>query len=94
MGLVPENSEVTQQRVNRVKGADELEDVLEKRIIELSDGRSVGEIIEILFKREIRVGAGAVDIGHWRNVFDKRALRAISELHERGFIRLRPGNGT
>ena len=94
LGLVQKNSGATQQRVYRVKGADELEDVWEKRIIELSDGRSVGEIIDILFKQETRVGAGAVDIGLWRNVFDKRALKAISELNERGFIRLRPGDGT
>ena len=67
-----------------------VKDPWQRRIIELSDVRSVGEINEILYREEIMAGASAVDIGLWKQLFCRCVTDEIAELERRGYIRLQP----
>ena len=68
-----------------IRGSDRWE----KRIIELGDGRSVGEIKGVLYRDELIAGASAVDIGMWKRGFDRSVDRVIAELVARGILHLR-----
>ena len=52
--------------VYRIAGGGEIKDAWESRIVELGNGRSIGEITEILYREEIMAGASVVDIGIWK----------------------------
>ena len=88
------NDRTWRQCVERVQACQELEPCLEdpweRRIVDLSDGRSVGEIQEILYTEELIAGAGAADIGMWRELFDRGVSTTIGELVSRGLLRLSP----
>ena len=60
----------------------------ESRIVELSDGRSVGELKETLYREQLMAGASLVDIGVWRGLFDRSVDGAIGELAKKKYIRL------
>ncbi len=62
----------------------------DRRIVELGDGKSVGEIVEALYKEELRRGAQGADIGMWKNLFDRRIVEKIGELVNRGYINVIP----
>lgn len=87
-GPVPASNGITRRLVYRTVEASAVQDSWERRIIELGEGRSVGEITEILYREEIRRGAWAVDIGLWKNLFDRDVVDTIAELVSRGNIRL------
>ena len=80
----------TQQVVYRVKGANEVKDAWERRIIDLADGRPIIEILDALFREEIKAGAWVVDIGIWRSFFDQSVIKTIGELADQGYICLEP----
>jgi len=82
--------EATQQIVYRVKGADEVKDTWKRRIIDLADGKSIDEILDAIFSQEVRAGAWVVDIGIWRNLFDRDVVKTIVELADQGYICLEP----
>lgn len=63
-------------------------DFWERRILELSDGRTVGEIVGVLYSDELRAGASITDIGMWKQLFDKRVVNCIFDLAQKGYIRL------
>lgn len=84
----PAGDEVTPQFVYRVAQADEVRDPWKKRVLELADGRSIGEIKETLYRQEIMAGASEVDIGMWKNLFDQSVLKIIDELADSGHINL------
>ena len=91
----PVNAETSRRLVYRVPNAEvedgKIKDAWEKRIIDLSDGRSVGEINEILYREEMLAGASVVDIGLWKGLFFQSVVGKIGELASRGYIRLVPG---
>ena len=91
------NARTGQQFVERVQAVQTwdlcLEAPWERRIVELSDGRSVCEIQEILYIDELKAGAGAADIGIWRTLFDRGVSTTIGELATRGLLRLSPACG-
>lgn len=89
----PVGGEATQQIVYRVKGANEVKDIREKRIIDLANGKSIDEILDTMFSQEVRAGAWVVDIGIWRNLFVQSVVKTIGELADLGYIRLEPSIG-
>ena len=78
------------QSVVRASEADDLPDSWERRVVELGDGRTVAEIIELLFSEEIRAGAWTVDIGLWKPLFDQSVLKTIGRMAAKGYVRLVP----
>ena len=56
--------------------------------MELSDGKPMGEIIETLYREEIKAGAWLVDVGLWKNIFDQSVVKTINQLAGRGLVRL------
>ena len=90
----PEARKFTRQLVYRVTEAGEVKGDWERRIIELGDGKSIGEIIEILYREETRRGAWVDDIGLWRNLFDQCVVKTIRELIDMGHIYLKPDGGS
>lgn len=90
--LAPANNGITRQLVYRTVAASATQDPWERRIVELAEGRSIGEIIEILYREEIRSGAWAVDIGLWKHLFDQSVVNTMRELASRGHICLIPGD--
>ena len=86
----PFGDDIMQQIVFRTREVDGVTNDWEKRIIELSDGRSTAEIIETLSKEEVRMGAWAADIGLWKGLFDRDVMATIRELATQGYIKLQP----
>ena len=78
------------QRVYRVGNDHPSHEPLERRIVELADGRSLAEIIQILYAEEVRAGAWIVDIALWKEVFDGSVMVAVRRLAERGCLYLEP----
>ena len=60
-----------------------------ERIIELGDGRPVGEIVAAMYREELTKGGWMADIGLWRGAFARRVIGVITELAERGYVALR-----
>jgi hypothetical protein len=88
-GLYPSCRELAGHAVFRVGEANSMKDPWERRIVELSDGRPVTGIIDVLFSEELRAGAWAVDIGLWKNAFDRSVVHTIAQLASRGRIYLK-----
>ncbi len=86
----PVDDETTCQRVYRMKEAAGIKGSWDRRIVELGDGKSVGEITEALYKEELRRGAQGADIGMWKHLFDRSVVEKIGELVNRGYINVIP----
>jgi hypothetical protein len=85
---------VAEGRVFRASGRRLPQDPLEQRIVELGDGRSAGEITDILYVEEIRAGAWIVDIALWKHLFDDSVAVTIRELADKGYLRVEPNSGS
>ena len=92
VGPHPESQSIKKQLVYRMTDASRFKDGWERRIIELGDGKCIDEIIEILYREEIKMGAWQVDIGLWKGIFDHGVLNTISELTNGRHIYLKPGD--
>ena len=86
----PVGKETTRQLVIRMKEAAGIKGSWDRRIVELGDGKSVGEIVEALYKEELRRGAQSADIGMWKHLFDRNVVEKIGELVNRGYINVIP----
>ena len=82
----PVDDETTRQLVYRMKETAGIKDSWDRRIVELGDGKSVGEIIEALYNEELQRGAQRADIGMWKHLFDRSVVEKIGELVNRGYI--------
>ena len=91
-GLLAEGNGITKQLVYRAVEVSAVQDPWERRIIELGEGRSIGEITEILYREEIRSGAWAADIGLWKSVFAECVVNDIVGLVSLRHIRLISGD--
>jgi hypothetical protein len=67
----------------------EIEDEWAQRIIDLADGRSVGEIVDTLYGEELRAGAWMADIGIWSAHYAGSVIKVVLDLADRGYIQLR-----
>ena len=65
------------------------EDELGARIVELGNGRSVAEIVEILYHDELRSGAWIADIGIWSHLFARTIIKLINQLADEGHLLLK-----
>ena len=87
----PRHRDIRSHRAYRAGSAAGLDDHWETRIAALSDGRSVADIVEELFKEEAMAGAWLVDIALWRSIFEQSVTRTVDGLARRGYIFLTPG---
>ena len=69
--------------------ADAITDTWVRRILELSDGRTVGDIKETMYREEIMAGDWAVGIGIWKQLYCREVVNTIIELAERGYIHVK-----
>ena len=90
----PQSHEITKKLVYRMTEASGPKGGWERRIIELGDGKSIGEIIEVLYREEIQKGAWMVDIALWKSVFDRSVIKTIRELVDGRQICLSPNDGS
>ena len=87
-GPSPVRDDISRRLVYRRGDANGIEDTWERRIIELSDGRTIGDIQEILYREELSAGAWVVDIGLWKDLFYQSVARTIGQLADQGCVRL------
>ena len=59
---------------------------LERRIVELGDGRQVDEALAILYREELRAGAWMADIGVWKTLFLDGVMKVIGDLAAQGHV--------
>ena len=86
LSLDPPCDEAIRYRVCQGENPPEVELPWEKRIVELGDGRSVGEIIQVLYQEQLSRGARLVDIGIWKGLFESSVINTIGDLEDRGII--------
>ena len=86
----PTDDKTTRQLVYRLKEIAASKDAWDQKIVEMADGRSVGEIIASLYGEELAHGAQIVDIGMWKHLFDQTVVAKIGDLAHRGYIRVKP----
>lgn len=89
---------VREARVDAIEGwayrtgpISEARGAWEARILELSDGRTIREIVETLFREESQAGGWVADIGMCRSVFARELASVIESLAQRGILRLDRG---
>ena len=58
----------------------------ERKILELADGSSPGQVAEVLYRRELARGAHLTDIGIWKNFFDRSVADEIGRLVSEGYL--------
>ena len=76
--------------VYRVEGAGLVADPWGKAIYELGDGRSLGDVVDAVYHWELARGGWLLDIGIWKNLFDRSVLDKVFDLVHRGHLRLMP----
>ncbi len=59
-------------------------------IVERCNGKSIRKIVETLYLDELKKGAGLVDIGIWKSLFDQSVVATVHELAHHGYICLLP----
>ena len=67
-------------------------DPWERRIAEMGDGRTTDEIVEAIWREEIKAGAWVIDIGLWKGLFDQKVFQTIDELAHRRVIHIVPAS--
>ena len=72
--------------VKEVNGACE---PWERRILDLADGNSPGQVAEILYRDELAKGAHLADIGVWKILFDLSIANDIGRLVSQGYLSVR-----
>ena len=76
--------------VYRVEGAGPAADPWGKAIFELGDGRTLGDLVNAVYHWELARGGWLLDIGIWKNLFDRSVLDKVCDLVHRGHLRLTP----
>ena len=72
--------------VYRLKGPIGIKDPWIKRIVELANGATVGDVTRTLYLGGIKSGASGAHIGMWRKEFDQSVFKAMSELVKQGYL--------
>jgi hypothetical protein len=62
-----------------------------RRVLVLSDGRSMAQVEVLLYQQELVAGAWEVDIGLWRGLFGRSIHEAVICLVSGGYLHLVPG---
>ena len=87
-GLNAVGDETKRQLVCRSRDAQAQTNAWERKIIDLSDGRPLSKIIEVLYIDELKAGAWAADIGLWKHLFDRRVIETVDTLASKGCLSL------
>ena len=94
LGFVHEESKESKKTrpsrvlVFRTEESNGVKDPRYKRIIELANGQSVGEITEFIYYEQLRRGAWLADIGLWKDMICYDLEKSIGQLAAMGFLRL------
>ncbi len=75
--------------VRSVKEVNGACDPWERRILDLADGNSPGQVAEYLYRDELAKGAHLADIGIWKNLFDRSVADGIGRLVSEGYLSVR-----
>jgi len=59
-------------------------------IVEKCAGQTISQVVETLYRSELRNGASLVDIGLWKTLFDRTVVKVVYELAQNGYINLVP----
>ena len=86
----PAQDEDLRLLVYRVDGAGPVADPWGKAIFELGDGRTLGDVVDAVYHWELARGGWLLDIGIWKNLFDRSVLDKVFDLVNRGHLRLTP----
>ena len=86
----PARDEDLRLLVYRVEGAGPGADPWGKAIFELGDGRTLGDLVNAVYHWELARGGWLLDIGIWKNLFDRSVLDKVFDLVRRGHLRLTP----
>ena len=86
----PAQDEDLRLLVYRVEGAGPVADPWGKAIFELGDGRTLGDVVDAVYRLELARGGWLLDIGIWKNLFDRSVLDKVFDLVHRGHLRLTP----
>ena len=86
----PAQDEDLRLLVYRVEGAGPVADPWGKAIFELGDGRTLGDVVDAVYRLELARGGWLLDIGIWKNLFDRSVLDKVFDLVRRGHLRLTP----
>jgi len=84
--LGPEVAGANPTLLRSVKAANGVCDPWERRILDLADGNSPGQVAEILYRDELAKGAHLADIGIWKNLFDRCVAEDIGHLVSEGYL--------
>lgn len=82
----PLGPEISNRLIYRVKATPEVQDAWERRVIDLCDGRPLSALIKALYSEELSRGGWIVDIGLWKNHFDRQVVMTINKLAEQGYV--------
>ena len=86
---VPEVAGTIPTLVRSVKDVNGACNPWEKRILDLADGNSPGQVAEVLYRDELAKGADLADIGIWKNLFDRSVADDIGRLVSQGYLSVR-----
>ena len=86
----PAQDEDLRVLVYRVEGAGPATDPWGKAIFELGDGRSLGNLVDAVYHRELARGGWLLDIGIWKNLFDRSVLNKVFDLVHMDYLKLTP----
>ena len=75
--------------VRSVKEVNGASDPWERRILDLADGNSPGQVADILYRDELAKGAHLADIGIWKNLFDRSVAEEIGRLVSQEYLYVR-----
>ena len=78
--------------VRSVKEANGACDPWDRRILDLADGKSPGQVAEILYRDQLAKGAHLADIGIWKSLFHQSVAKNIGQLVSEGYLSVR-GDG-
>ncbi len=79
---------IARLRAYPVNESGEFDDVWERRVIALCDGRLITEVVSTLYREEITNGAGTTGLGLLHRAFESSVINIINGLVDTGYIRL------
>ena len=81
------NKKLDTLRVTRAVESSGLENPWIKRILELADGKTVDEIVDVLYLEEMRRGGWLADIGFVKGFFQREIEDILNSLEDAGYLR-------
>ncbi len=84
--FLKEHQQADTRLIYKLKSAEKNMNYYQKRILQLADGRSIEDVVEKLYVRELANGAGLVGIGFMEEQFRQEAEGTINRLIKNNFL--------